>query len=100
MNFVKLVEDGTYKYDELNEKNKAFIDGINHVMDNVLDCVFDDSEYECMSETLGAIQKEMAEGIINRLKEELYITTCELIVALSDEEEAERNANKEINTKD
>ena len=95
MNFVKLVEDGTYKFDELNAENKAFIDGINHVMDNVLDYLFDDSEYECMSETLSAIQKEMAEGIIERLKEELYITTCELIVALSDEEEAERNANKE-----
>ena len=94
MNFVKLVEDGTYKYDELNAENKAFIDGINHVMDNVLDCVFDDSEYECMSETLSTIQKEMAEGIIQVIKETLYVTTCELIVALSDEEEAERNANK------
>lgn len=40
MNFVKLVEDGRYKYDELSEKDKAFIDGINYVKENVLDCFF------------------------------------------------------------
>ena len=97
MNCVKLVADGTYKYDELNERNKAFIDGINHVMDNVLDCVFDDSEYECMSETLSAIQKEMAEGIMRQIKETLYVTVCELIVMMLDDEEAEKNANKTIN---
>lgn len=58
---------------------------------------FDDSEYDCMSETLSTIQKEMAVGVIQQIKEKLYIEVCELIVAMLDEE-AERNANKEIDT--
>ncbi len=89
MDLVKLVEEGTYKKEDLNTVNFAFISGMEKAKE-CLDGMFGDGDFaDEWSPELGKIKKEIAETIIEEVKELLYITTCEAIVELVDGQETE-----------
>lgn len=85
MDFVRLVENGAYKKDDLNELNREFIKGMEFVMNNVLnDSLFDEGDFESFSPTLEKIQNEIADEVMTTIKEYVYVTICETIVELID----------------
>lgn len=94
MNYVKLVEDGTYKKEDLNEVNRAFINGMEALRE-ALDSFFEESDFDCeFSPTLAKIQKEIADKVIEEIKEYIKIAICESIVVWGDEEYLESEQNK------
>jgi len=90
MDMVKLVEEGTYKKEDLNATNFAFVSGMEHVKNELLDNMFDEGDFDSFSPTLTKIQKEMAGEIIRTIKEWLHLCICETIVELADIEETEK----------
>lgn len=90
MDFVRLIEDGTYKKDDLNATNYAFVSGMEHVKDNLLDSMFDEADFDSFSPTLAKIQKEMADEVIRTARAWIHENICEIIVELADKEEMER----------
>lgn len=90
MDFVKLVEDGTYKKEELSEKNLAFINGMEHVKNRVLENVFDEGDFDSFSPTFSKMQQEIAEEVIRTIKEWLHVIICATTVELLDMEAVER----------
>ena len=90
MDMVKLVEEGTYKKEDLSAANYAFVSGMELVKNELLDNMFDDGDFDSFSPTLAKIQKEMADEVIRIVKEWLHICICETIVELVDGEAAEK----------
>lgn len=95
MDVVRLIENGQYKKEDLNTVNFAFISGMETAKE-CLDGMFDDGDFaDEWSPELGRIKKEIAETIIEEVKELLYITTCEAIVELVDGQETEAEEDGE-----
>ena len=92
MDLVRLVEEGTYKKEDLSAANYAFVSGMEHVKNELLDNMFDDGDFDSFSPTLAKIQKEIAEEVIRTVKEWLHICICETIVELVDTEAAEKES--------
>ena len=90
MDFVRLVENGTYKKEDLSEKNLAFINGMEHVKNRVLENVFDEGDFDSFSPTFSKMQQEIAEEVIRTIREWLHVTICETTVELLDMEAVER----------
>lgn len=90
VDFVRLVENGTYKKEDLSEKNLAFINGMEHVKNSVLENVFDGGDFDSFSPTFSKMQEEIAEEVVRLIKEWLHVVICETTVELLDMEEAER----------
>jgi len=88
MDMVKLVEDGTYKKEDLSEKNKAFIEGMEYIRDKVLvKEFFSQDDVSCeFSETFSKISKEIVDNAIDCMRDFAKIEICEAIVSLADEE--------------
>lgn len=94
MNYVKLVEDGIYKKEDLSEVSKSFINGMEEI-NEMLDSMFDESCFDCeFCPTIGEIQKEIADKVIDEIKECIKVTICEFIVGFADAEYSEREQNK------
>lgn len=90
MDMVRLVEEGEYKKEDLNAANFAFVSGMEHVKNEILENIFDDGDFDSFSPTLAKIQKEIAEEVIRTVKEWLHVCICETIVELADIEETEK----------
>lgn len=90
MDFVRLVENGTYKKEDLSEKNLAFINGMEHVKDELLNNMFGDECFDSFSPTFSKIQREMTEEVVRIIKEWLHMCICETIVELTDMEATEK----------
>ena len=90
MDFVRLVANGTYKKEDLSEKNLAFINGMEHVKNRVLENVFDEGDFDSFSPTFSKMQQEIAEEVIRIIKEWLHVAICETTVELLDMEAVER----------
>lgn len=93
MDYVRLVEEGTYKKEDLSATNFAFVSGMEHVKNELLDNMFDDGDFDSFSPTLAKIQKEMAEEVLRTVKEWLQMCICETIVELADIEGTEKGAD-------
>lgn len=90
MDCVRLVENGTYKKEALSENSLAFINGMEHVKDELLDNMFGDECFDSFSPTLSKIQREMTEETVRIIKEWLHMCICETIVELADMEAVEK----------
>ena len=93
MDMVKLVEEGTYKKEDLSATNYAFVSGMEHVKNELLANMFEESDFDSFSPTLAQIQKEMAGEVLRIVTEWLHICICETIVELADMEAAEKEAD-------
>jgi len=88
MDYVKLVEEGIYTKDMLNERDKAFVDGMEYIKDIVFtkdffgEGDFDDS----FSPTFAKIIKEIIDNAIVTMRDFTHIEICEAIVELIDED--------------
>ena len=94
MDYVRLIENGEYKKEDLNATKFAFVSGMEHVRDELLDGIFDDSNFDSFSPTLQKIQKEMAEEVLRITKDRIHAHICEAIVELADAEAAEKEEQK------
>ena len=90
MDMVKLVEEGTYKKEDLSETSRAFVSGMEHVKNVLLEDMFDEADFDSFSPTLAKIQREMADDVLRTVKEWLHMCICETIVGLLEAEDAER----------
>ena len=93
MDFVRLIENGEYKKEDLNVTNFAFVSGMEKAKE-LLDGMFGDEDFESFSPTLQKIQKEFAEEVLRTAKEWLRLNICEAIVELADAEAAEKDNNE------
>ena len=90
MDFVKLVKDGTYKKEDLKPEHQKFISGMECI-GAILDNYFSAEDFNGVewSPTIAQIQKEIAFGVVNEIKDYINLTVCEMIVELSDRESCE-----------
>lgn len=95
MDVVKLVEDGTYKKEDLGEQNRAFVNGMEFVRTQLLENMYEEADFDSFSPTLSKVIKEVADEVIRMAKEWFYVNECEMIVALSDMEATERENKTE-----
>ena len=85
MDYVRLVENGTYKKEELNEANKNFIDGMEFVLNELKEGFFNDSDFlDDFSPTIAKMKQEIAGKAVEEIKDWIYITICETIVCAID----------------
>lgn len=89
MDIVKAFIVGEYNKDELSEKGKAFIEGMEYVLEEVLSTIkFEKSDFEdCLSNTLKGIQIEIAENVINIVKDVLRVEICDQVISLYEQGE-------------
>ena len=89
MDALKLVEEGTYTKDMLDENDKRFIEGMEYVLDNILtkDFIDDGDIDDSFSATFAKITKEISDNVIITLRELLKIEICDSIVHFADGEE-------------
>ena len=88
MDYIKLVESGVYSKDMLNERDKAFIEGMEYVRDNMLtkDFIGEDEFDNCFSPTFAKIQKEIFDNVTDCFRDALKNDICEAIVDLIDDD--------------
>ena len=85
MDFVKLVEEGTYTKDMLSEKDKAFIEGMEYIKDNILTKDFIvEGDIDSISPIFAKIQKVIIDDIIMLCRERVNIEICDAIVSFVD----------------
>ena len=89
MDIVKALIDGGYNKDELSEKGKAFIEGMEYVLEEVLPTItFEKSDFEdCLSNTLKSIQIEIAENVIDLVKDVVRGEICDNVISLYEQGE-------------
>ena len=94
MNFRRLVEEGKYSKQELKAEDKAFIDGMEWVLNEVIDRELRDIEdyYELADErnpkpTYAKLMSEIEREEINDLKESIIDEICQVIVSMIDHSE-------------
>ena len=88
MNFIKLVEDGDYKLEDLTEDQKQLVNGLDMARDTI-DCMYDYDFKDCS--VLETIEKQIRNETIDEVLSRLYSTKCEAIVCLSDYNYAKEN---------
>lgn len=78
-----------YSKDELSEKGKAFIEGMEYVLKEVLPTIkFETSDFEdCLSNTLKSIQIEVAEGVMKIVKDVVEMEIEDNIISLYEQGE-------------
>ncbi len=91
MDYVKLVNDGTYRKEDLSPEKQNFISGMECIGAS-LENYFSDEDFNGTewSSTLATIQKEIAEGVVREIRDFIHITVCEMIVELADREVCEK----------
>lgn len=93
MNFRRLVEEGKYSKQELKAEDKSFVDGMEWVLNEVIDRELRDIEdyYELADERnpTPTYAKLMREAI-NDLKESIIDEICQVIVSMIDHYEEEK----------
>ena len=100
MDYRKLIADGEYKKEDLNEVNRAFVEGIEYVVQE-LDCFYLPEETEDdFSNTLTNIKREIIEKAVEEIKEYIEVVAAEMTVEMLDGQEDEKNANKETDEED
>lgn len=89
MDIAKAFIDGEYNKDELSEKGKAFIEGMEYVLEEVLPTIkFEKSDFEdCLSNTLKSIQIEIAENVIDIVKDVVRVEICDKVISLYEQGE-------------
>lgn len=90
MDYVRLVENGIYKKEELNEKNKSFIEGMEFVLNELKEGFYNDSDFlDDFSPTIAQMKQEIAGEVVEDIKEWIYVTICEMIVMSVDNQPGE-----------
>lgn len=74
-----------YRYEDLSEKAKHEIDCFNYILDKVDEVNFEDDDI-LAENTLGKIKQEIAEDVINAVKEHLEICILEMQIWLAEQE--------------
>ena len=89
MDIVKAFIDGEYNKDELSEEGKAFIEGMEYVLEEVLPTItFEKSDFEdCLSNTLKSIQIEIAESVMEIVKDVVKNEICDNVISLHEQGE-------------
>ena len=89
MDMVKLVENGTYKKEQLSERDEAFVEGMEYIRDNVIvKEFFSQSDCDCeFSDTFGRITKEIIDSAIDCMRDMALTYICEAIVSFADKKE-------------
>ena len=88
MNFMKLVEDGDYKLEDLTEDQKQLVNGLDMARDTIES--MQDHDFEDCS-VLETIEKQIRNETIDEILFRLYGNKCEAIVCLSDYNYAKEN---------
>lgn len=88
MDCVKLVEEEKYTKDMLCERDKAFIEGMEYVRDNVLtkDFIEQGDIDDSFSPTFAKITKEIIDNAIMSCREYVNLEICDAIVSFIDDE--------------
>lgn len=74
-----------YRYEDLSEKAKHEIDCFNYIMDKVDEVSIEDDDI-LAENTLGKIKQEIAEDVINAVKEHLEICILEMQICLAEQD--------------
>ena len=84
MDFVKLVHEGPYSYDELSEKGKAYIDGMRATQRSLENFKFslDPADDSILAQAVNEIQTKT----VNEAIDWVEASICEAIVATADHE--------------
>ena len=84
MDFVKLVHEGPYSYDELSEKGKAYIDGMRAAQRSLENFKFslDPADDGILAQAVNEIQTKT----VNEALDWMEASICEAIVATADHE--------------
>ena len=95
MDFVRLVENGTYKKEDLSKEQQHFVEGMEFVTDSVLSGEFiDEEEFMTLSPSLNKMLKEVADSVVECVREMIYVTMCEYIVCTLDSVNVERDKDE------
>lgn len=84
MNFVKLVEDGTYTKKMLDEKEQAYINAFDDVQEEAENFLSSNYDVDEAEDTLEKIKCEIAEEVISDFVGWLEATKCERLVEMVD----------------
>lgn len=91
MSYMEEIERRGYKKEELSEKNKAFVEGMEYVLNEVLTKDFfgegDFDEVKDFSPTMAVIAKELSENTLECVRAMIECTIADVIMSLSDVEE-------------
>ncbi|WP_407462006.1 hypothetical protein [Methanobrevibacter sp.] len=74
-----------YRYEDLSEKSKHEIDCFNYILDKVDEVSIEDDDI-LAENTLGKIKQEIAEDVINTIKEHLETCILEMQIALAEQD--------------
>lgn len=74
-----------YRYEDLSETSKHEIDCFNYILDKVDEVSFEDDDI-LAENTLGKIKQEIAEDVINTIKEHLETCILEMQIALAEQD--------------
>lgn len=90
MDYRKLIADGEYKKEDLNDVNRAFVEGIEYVVREI-DCFYSPEETEDdFSNTLTNIKQEIIEKVVEEIKEYIEVVAAETTVEMLDGQEEEK----------
>lgn len=97
MDFRRLVEEGKYGKQELKAEDKSFVDGMEWVLNEVIDREIRDIEdyYELADERnptpiYAKLISEIEREALNDLKESIIDEICQMIVGMIDHYEEEK----------
>lgn len=93
MNFVRLVNDGTYKPEELSKRSQACLAGMRYIQKEIENCKADCDPDEDDG-ILGKVVAEIKVKTIDWLVERMEGVICEYIVCTLDDEAEKRNVRK------
>ena len=102
MDFRRLVEDGKYRKEDLKPEDRAFVEGMEFVMRDILNVelamIKDDYEVSDPANTTPLYSKLMCEiesDAIMQLKKSIYVAICEAIVEILDSYLGEEDQEEE-----
>lgn len=94
MSCLEVLKERGYDKEKLSEKNKAFIEGMEHVMNEVVrdDLIKDEdfSEIKEVSPTLAKIGKEISDFVTQCIQSCIESEIGDVIVSLTEEEDDEK----------
>ena len=83
MDFRRLVEDRTYRKEDLTEEQQAFISGMEYALE-ALDCCVEHITF-CDDKITDKILNEIVREAAEDIKEWIYSEICTRIVIMNDE---------------
>lgn len=97
--YIEQAKLNGYTREELNEKDRAFIEGMEHVVNNVLgEALFgdDDCGADEWSPTVDKIMRKIRDNVVKIIKDCIESEITDVMISMLDNEENKINENKEL----